>query len=71
MKLISQRLTITDVTPRGHNVVFDTSVFLKESVGDMAQIVNTLLPLNVISIDEARDFIDLPDLMDVDIEGQD
>ena len=71
MNLISQRLTMADVTPRGHNVVFDTSVFLKESVGDMAQIVNTLLPLNVISIDEARDFIDLPDLMDVDIEGQD
>jgi hypothetical protein len=71
MNLISQRLSMQDVTPRGHHVVFDTSVFLKESVGDMAQIVNTLLPLNVISIDEARDFIDLPDLMDVDIEGQD
>jgi len=71
MNMISQRLTMTDVTPRGHSVTFDTSVFLKESVGDMAQIVNTLLPLGVINLDEARDFIDLPDLMDVDIEGQD
>lgn len=69
MRLITERLSMNDVTPRGHRVAFDTSVFLKANVENMAGIVSQLLPLEVINIDEARDFIDLPDLMDVDQPG--
>ena len=69
MRFITERLSMNDVTPRGHRVAFDTAVFLKANVQDMAQIVQGLLPLQVINIDEARDFIDLPDLMDIDEPG--
>lgn len=69
MRLITERLTMNDVTPRGHRVTFDTSVFLKANVEQMAAIVQGLLPLDVIDVQEARDFIDLPDLMDIDTPG--
>ena len=66
MDLIAGRLSMNDVTPRGHTVSFDTTVFLKGNATDAAQVIATLLPLNVIDRTEARELLDLPDLMDID-----
>jgi hypothetical protein len=59
---ISERLSMNDVTPRGHRVTFDTSVFLRSNPEQLSQIVATLLPLEVLDRDEARDILDLPTL---------
>lgn len=59
---ISERLSMNDVTPRGHRVTFDTSVFLRSNPEQLSQIVATLLPLEVMDRDEARDLLDLPTL---------
>ncbi len=69
MKMIEDRLTMNDVTPRGHEVEFDTASFLKSDPQTMAQIVNTLLPLGVVNISEARNMIDLPDVMNIEDMG--
>lgn len=68
MLQISQRLSMIDVTPRGHEVEFDTSVFLRGNPAEIATLISTLRPLDVISIDEARELLDLPDLMEADSE---
>ena len=62
MDLIGARLSMNDVTPRGHRVAFDTSVFLRANTTEIAQVINTLLPLGVMTIDESRDLLDLPNL---------
>jgi len=59
---VSERLSMNDITPRGHRVTFDTSVFLRGNPAELAGIVATLLPLNVMDRDEARDLLDLPTL---------
>jgi len=69
MKMISERLSMNDVTPRGREVEFDTASFLKSNPLEMAQIVNTLLPLGVIDVPEARNMIDLPDIMNLENLG--
>jgi hypothetical protein len=68
MLQISQRLSMNDVTPRGHVVAFDTSVFLRGNPAEIASLIATLRPLDVISIDESRELLDLPDLMESDPE---
>ena len=60
MNLITQRLSMNDVTPRGHTVTFDTSIFLRGNPSDLANLVQTLLPLGIITIDEGRALMDLP-----------
>lgn len=62
MNMIAQRISANDVTPRGHTVTFDTSVFLKANVQDIAILITQLLPLGVITTDEARTLLDLPAL---------
>ena len=69
MRMISERLSMNDVTPRGREVEFDTASFLKSNPLEMAQIVNTLLPLGVIDVPEARNMIDLPDMMNLENLG--
>jgi phage portal protein BeeE len=59
---VSERLSMNDITPRGHRVTFDTSVFLRGNPAELAGIVATLLPLNVMDRQEARDLLDLPTL---------
>jgi hypothetical protein len=66
MRFISERLSMNDVTPRGHTVAFDTSIFLKANPSEITTLINTLRPLDVISIDEARDLLDLPDIITAD-----
>ena len=62
MRFVSQRLSMDDMTPRGHRVEFDTSVFLRGNPSDLSSIIATLLPLEVMDRDEARDLLDLPTL---------
>lgn len=66
MLQISQRLSMNDITPRGHAVEFDTSVFLRGNPAEIAALIATLRPLDVISIDESRELLDLPDVMQSD-----
>ena len=66
MDLIAGRLSMNDVTPRGHQVTFDTTVFLRSNPTDTAALVRDMLPLGIITREEARDLLDLPDLMDID-----
>jgi len=66
MCMIAQRLTKNDVTPRGHEVEFDTSVFLRGNPADIASLISTLRPLDIITVDEARELLDLPDILTAD-----
>lgn len=66
MRFISERLSMNDVTPRGHEVEFDTSVFLKANNSEITNLISTLRPLDVISQAEARDLLDLPDIITAD-----
>ena len=60
MRQVSERLSMNDVTPRGHDVRFDTTEFLRSNPMELAQLINTLLPLGVINEEEARLILDLP-----------
>jgi hypothetical protein len=62
MALVEQRLTMQDVTPRGHEIKFDTTAFLRGNPQELADLVTKLLPLGVITEEEARQLIDLPAL---------
>jgi len=62
MSQIGERLSMNDVTPRGHRVAFDTSVFLRANPTELADFITKLLPVGVISETESRDLLDLPQL---------
>lgn len=66
MDLISERLSKDDITPRGHSVKFDTSVFLRANSQELATMIATLLPLEVMDREEARELLDLPYMEDND-----
>ena len=53
------RLSMPDVTPRGQAVRFDTSGFLRGTASDLADLVQKLVPLGVLTADEARLVIDV------------
>jgi len=60
MTTIAQRLTMQDVTPRGHVVKFDTTGFLRQNRQEVATLITQLQPLGVITAQEARALLDLP-----------
>ena len=66
MNQISERLSMNDITPRGHEVEFDTSVFLRANPAEIATLISTMQPLGIINIDEARSLLDLPDILTAD-----
>ena len=59
MDLISHRLSMPDITPRGNAVRFDTSGFLRGNAADLGALVAQLVPLEVLTAEEARAVIDL------------
>lgn len=61
MRMLSERLSMDDVTPRGHVVKFDTDALLKANTSELAQVITQLLPLEVMTVDEARGLLDLMD----------
>lgn len=62
MSLVEQRLSMNDVTPRGHEIKFDTTAFLRGNPGELADIITKLQPLNLITAEEARQILDLTGL---------
>ena len=62
MSLIEQRLSMGDITPRGHEIKFDTTSFLRGNPAELAELVAKLRPLELITEDEARQILDLPGL---------
>ena len=59
MDMLTHRLSMPDVTPRGHAVRFDTSGFLRGNATDLGNLVAQLVPLGILTADEARTVIDL------------
>ena len=59
MDMITHRLSMPDVTPRGQAVRFDTSGFLRGNASDLADLVQKLVPLGVLTAAEARLVIDV------------
>lgn len=51
---IEQRLSLWDATPRSREVRFDLSGFLRSNAEQRAELVAKLLPLGVMTVDEAR-----------------
>ena len=62
MALVEQRLSMGDITPRGHEIKFDTTSFLRGNPAELAELVAKLRPLELITADEARQILDLPGL---------
>ena len=56
---IEQRLSMDDVTARGHHVSFSFTDFLRSSPIERAQLYNALVPLGILTPDEARRLEDL------------
>lgn len=64
MRLVTERLSMDDVTPRGHVVEFETEALLKANTTELAQLIAQMQPLGVISIDEARRMLDIVEMGD-------
>lgn len=62
MNMVSERLSMNDITPRNHSVRFDTTAFLRANPRDITDIIKELIPLGVMDVDEARQILDLPTL---------
>jgi HK97 family phage portal protein len=59
MTCITQRLSDNDITPRGSIVKFDLEEFYSPSEIEKADIYSKLIPLGVMTIEEARERSDL------------
>lgn len=55
---IEQRLSMDDVLPRGQHVAFSFTDFLRSSPIERAQLYNSLIPLGVLTPEEARELED-------------
>ena len=62
MNLVTQRLSMPDVTPPGYQIAFDTTSFLRDNTIAIADVITKLLPLGVIDVEEAKTILDLPGL---------
>jgi phage portal protein BeeE len=59
MTAIEQRLTMDDITLRGYRVRFDLDDFLRGNALERADVYQKLIPLGVMTVDEARAMEDL------------
>lgn len=55
---VEQRLSMWDLTPRGHTVRFDLTAFLRGNPDQRAQLVTQLVPLGVMTVEEARQLME-------------
>jgi hypothetical protein len=62
MDLISGRLSMPDIVPRTHAVRFDTTTFLRGDPNQTADLITKLVPLGILTEEEARLVLDLPTL---------
>jgi phage portal protein BeeE len=59
MTAITQRLSDIDITPRGSIVKYDLEEFYSPSAQERADIYSKLIPLGVMTVEEAREREDL------------
>ena len=59
LSVIESRLSMDDVTPRGQYVCFDMDDFLRGNPTEQTDIAIKLVSAGIITIDEARDLVDL------------
>jgi hypothetical protein len=59
LDIIESRLSMDDVTPRGQQVRFDMDDFLRGNPAEQVDIAVKLLAGGIITVDEARDLVDL------------
>lgn len=59
MTAIEQRLSMDDITLRGMRVRFNLDDFLRGNAKDRAEIYQKLIPLGVLSVEEAREMEDM------------
>jgi HK97 family phage portal protein len=59
LTVIEERLSMNDVTPNGNRVRFDLDDFLRGDASEQARIAIDLATAGIMTIDEARDFVDL------------
>lgn len=59
LSVIEARLSMDDVTPRGQYVCFDMDDFLRGNPAEQSDIAIKLLTAGIITVDEARDLVDL------------
>lgn len=62
MRMLSERLSMDDVTPRGHRVAFDPDALFRANVPELANVIAAMAPLGVITTDEARRLLDLVEM---------
>lgn len=62
MSLFEQRLSMPDITPPGQIIKFDTTAFLRANPVELADLITKLLPLGVLTEEEAKMVLDLPTL---------
>jgi hypothetical protein len=62
MHLFEQRLSMPDITPPGQIIKFDTTAFLRANPVELADLITKLLPLGVLTEEEAKMVLDLPTL---------
>jgi len=62
MLLVEQRLSMPDITPVGYVISFDTTSFLRDNTAAIADVILKLVPLGVLTVEEAKMIIDLPGL---------
>ena len=60
MRAITDRLSMNDVTPRGHVVKFDTDTFLRASTTELTDLIARLVPIGVLTPEQGGELLDLP-----------
>ena len=58
-KLISERLSMNDITPRGQVVRFDLDDYLRGNPLEQIEVLGKMLEYGLINVDEAREEMDL------------
>lgn len=56
---LEARMNMNDVTPRGHTVRFELDAMLRGNPMERSQLYHSLIPLGVLTVEEAREWEDL------------
>ena len=56
---VEERLSLNDTCARGHKIRFELDALLRGNPMERAQLYHSLIPLGVLTVDEARDWEDL------------
>ena len=62
---IEERLSLNDVSPRGHRYRFELDALLRGNPMERSQLYHSLIPLGVLTVEEAREWEDLTPMADI------